>query len=58
MIQTTIHKITELKKNRVFKLENDYEIYEITIPKEFLSLKPGQLWLIEHQITAFAHGFH
>ncbi|MEE9339536.1 MAG: hypothetical protein V3U87_15795 [Methylococcaceae bacterium] len=57
MIQQRIFKISELVKNRVFKLENDYEAYEITIPQEFLSLKPGQLWLIEHQITAFCHGF-
>jgi len=57
MIQSTIHKITELETNRKFKLENDYEIYIITIPDEFLNMTPNQLWLLSHQITAFGHGF-
>jgi len=57
MLQNRVFNITEIEKNRVFKLENDYESYDVTIPEEFLTLKPGQLWLLQHQITAFCHGF-
>lgn len=57
MIQNKIHQVSELEENRKFKLENDYEIYIITIPDEFLTMTPNQLWLLQHQITAFAHGF-
>ena len=56
MIQQ-IHKITEIETNRKFRLENDYDIYIITIPNEFLIMTPNQLWLLSHQITAFGHGF-
>ncbi len=52
-----IHTITELETNRKFKLESDHEIYIVSIPDEFLTMSPNQLWLLSHQITAFGHGF-
>ena len=48
--------ITEVKKNKVYKIESDYEIFIVTIPDEFEKMTPNQLWLLMHQITAFAHG--
>ena len=52
-----IEAITEIETNRIFRLETSKNYYFVTIPKEFLNLTPNQLWLLEHQITAFGHGF-
>ena len=56
MIQA-VHTIKELEKNRKFRLESDHEIFTFSIPEEFIKMKPGQLWLLSHQITAFGHNF-
>ena len=53
-----IETITEIESNRLYKLESKYDIFFVQIPKEFLEMTPNQLWLLEHQITAFGHGFN
>ncbi|HSG84273.1 MAG TPA: hypothetical protein VLA08_06935 [Nitrosopumilus sp.] len=51
-----VTNITEIETNRIFRLETERDYFFVQIPKDFLSMTPNQLWLLEHQITAFGHG--
>lgn len=55
-LELSVHTITEIENNRIFRLETDYNFYFVQIPKEFISMTPNQLWLLSHQVTAFGHG--